>query len=1348
MSSTTTTTSSLGPPSEPPPSYYDTAATDNFGCYGGPLKNIRRTSNPIPVTCANGTIMLSTHEADIDFDGIPPTARTVHLIPNMSSTLISVGKLCDAGCTVHFHQHHCAVRLNNKIIMFGVRRGPNTLWEFRPSRPKPTLVPQANLTHRPSFLPASIKSNDVVAFHHAALGSPTFSTLQKALDNGYLSGFPGLSSQSLRRYPPFSAATIKGHQDLARKNVKSTKPKSESPPKPVDDTLSDFFPSSPSPSQRAHACYIALHEVTGQIYTDQTGRFPIPSSRGNNYLMILYDYDSNAILAEPMTNRTSKEILAAYKRLVKKLADAGHHPKLQRIDNECDSALKDYMRSQGIDFQLVPPDDHRRNAAERAIRTWKNHFIAILCGCDEHFPLHLWCRFLPQAELTLNLLRGSRINPKLSAYAQLFGAYDYNRTPIAPLGTFVQVHEPATKRSSWSPHSSDGWYIGPALDSYRCVRVYMSESQADRIVSTVTWHPTFVRAPVMSPKDEIVSAVQQLADVLRDAKSQTPLAYLRKDERDAIKELSNILANRDKSAKIEPPPVIRNEGPPPDAAKPRVVTPDDASIPRVVADPGTNIDTDIPTYIKLTGYNKVKASRKRRSTRLKKSSASLTTTPNFYACLADDDDNDDTTTEASTSDDDSIDSLPPPVLDSPKFYSSPDDVSTAATEVANNCSRSPSPTPPPAPSADSADADLAVHLEYDVASGACHMCFKAVHPDTGKLAEYRELRHSSEGHLWDRANANEFGRLAQGLPPDQPTGQNTFEFIYKHEVPADKKVTYYRIVANYRPQKADPYRVRGTAGGDRLNYDGPTTTKTSDLTTTKIMANHIVSTKGCRGLCIDLQDFFLCTRLPGPEFMRIPIDVIPASVMKHYDLYDKVVDGFVYVRINGGMYGLKQAGRIANDALCDRLAEDGYHQCKHTPGLFTHSSRPIAFSLVVDDFFVGYVGKEHADHLIHSLKKYYNLSTDWDASIVVGLHMKWDYVNRTVDLSMPGYVEKALKRFAHKVPARRQDAPFPWKRPQYGKKVQLSPAADTSRPLTPPEVKRIQEIVGTFLWYARGVDSTMLTPLSALASSPHQESTLDAVCQFLDYAASHPNATLRFRKSDMQLKVHSDASYLSESKARSRYGGHFYLGTKLKDPTKPPTLADPVEPPQGAILNTSHVIKEVVAAASEAETAGLFYNGKDACPLRVTLNELGWIQDPTPIVTDNSTASGIANDTVKQRRSKAIDMRYYWIRDRAKQGQFLIYWAPGIGNLADYFSKSNHPPSHHRAVRYDYLHPHANLVMRGCVDLSVPSIHDSTGSTPGQSSDAPSLVSMTPGFPHIFGSSFGSSEIVDFPSHS
>jgi hypothetical protein len=150
--------------------------------------------------------------------------------------------------------------------------------------------------------------------------------------------------------------------------------------------------------------YAATIEA-GQIYTDQTGRFPVVSSKCNKYIMILYDYDSNAIMAQPIKDRTAPELLRAFQVMEQELVARCLKPKLMKLDNEASKLLKTYLHQQNITFQLVPPYSHRRNAAERAIRSFKDHLITGLCSTDKSFPMHLWDRLLTQAVITLNMLR-------------------------------------------------------------------------------------------------------------------------------------------------------------------------------------------------------------------------------------------------------------------------------------------------------------------------------------------------------------------------------------------------------------------------------------------------------------------------------------------------------------------------------------------------------------------------------------------------------------------------------------------------------------------------------------------------------------------------------------------------------------------------------------------------------------------------------------------------------------------------------------------------------------------------------------------------------------------------------
>ncbi len=294
---------------------------------------------------------------------------------------------------------------------------------------------------------------------------------------------------------------------------------------------------------------------------------------------------------------------------------------------------------------------------------------------------------------------------------------------------------------------------------------------------------------------------------------------------------------------------------------------------------------------------------------------------------------------------------------------------------------------------------------------------------------------------------------------------------------------------------------------------------------------------------------------------------------------------------------------------------------------------------------------------------------------------------------MPGYIAATLHKYQHPKTTRAQHAPHHWNAPSYGAKQQYTEPEDNTDTLPPEGINRIQKITGTLLYYARAVDPTMLVALGTIAAqqSKATEATATAIVQLLDYCATHPNATIRYRASDMVLRIQSDASYLSEAKARSRSGGHFYLGDK---PSNQPERGN------GAILTTSTIMRNVMASAAEAECGALFNNTKDGVALRNTLHEMGHPQPPTLVQVDNSTTNGFANKQIKQRKSKSMDMRFYWIQDCVGQKQFNIYWRPGPTNLADYYTK-HHSPAHHRSVRSTYLHCLNNLyhsLLQGCVD--------------------------------------------------
>jgi hypothetical protein len=308
---------------------------------------------------------------------------------------------------------------------------------------------------------------------------------------------------------------------------------------------------------------------------------------------------------------------------------------------------------------------------------------------------------------------------------------------------------------------------------------------------------------------------------------------------------------------------------------------------------------------------------------------------------------------------------------------------------------------------------------------------------------------------------------------------------------------------------------------------------------------------------------------------------------------------------------------------------------------------------------------------------------------------------------MPHYIPAMLHKFQHARPTKHQGAPHTWTTPSYGAKVQYAPSDDDSPILAPSDITTIQQKIGTLLYYAVSVDPFMLAALGTIACSQAKATQLtkDKCSWLMDYVASNPLSIIRYHASDMTLYVHSDASYLSETHARSRGAGHFFLSPRPKDPTAPPEVMPTLN---GPVHTMCKFIDVVVGSAAEAEIGAGYLNGQDAVPIITTLTELGHPQPPTPMQVDNTMAKGFANGTMKQKKSKAMDMRWHWLKCRERQGQFLVYYQPGKENVADPFTK-HHTPAHLYVMTPKFLRRTEQLVhavihhlVQGCVTSVTP----------------------------------------------
>jgi hypothetical protein len=414
--------------------------------------------------------------------------------------------------------------------------------------------------------------------------------------------------------------------------------------------------------------------------------------------------------------------------------------------------------------------------------------------------------------------------------------------------------------------------------------------------------------------------------------------------------------------------------------------------------------------------------------------------------------------------------------------------------------------------------------------------------------------------------------------------QSVVKITIKLALANKKKITYGNPVVDYQPQKDDPHCIRITAGGNLITYASSPLVRTTDLDTAKLHWNSVISTPGDRYICLDIKKIYLTAKLDYYEYMRMPLDLFPAWTQKQYNLKALALNGFVHLEMRRAVWGLPQAGILANKRLRRKLAPFGYFKHRSTPGLWTHVSCAISFTLVVDNFGVKYINKEDADHLVASIKSTYTLSEDWTGNLYCGIALDWDYVNWTVDISMPGYIKKKLQEYKHVKTGKIQTTPYTPAPKQFGSEAQRPLPPDSSPRLGKKGIKRVQQIVGSILYYARAVDMTCLMALSSIAieQTKATERTMEQCTELLDYLAYHSKAKVRFYASEMIMNIHSDASYLSETKSCSRTCGHFFMGWLPQDDA-------PIRI-NGAFHVSTNIIRFVVASAAEAELGALFHN--------------------------------------------------------------------------------------------------------------------------------------------------------------
>ena len=474
------------------------------------------------------------------------------------------------------------------------------------------------------------------------------------------------------------------------------------------------------------------------------------------------------------------------------------------------------------------------------------------------------------------------------------------------------------------------------------------------------------------------------------------------------------------------------------------------------------------------------------------------------------------------------------------------------------------------------------------------------------------------------------------------------------------KPTYYNP---QRKIKSDgTYRTRGTAGGDRIYTDMPVKSDVASIQAVKTMLNSILSTENAKAATLDIDDFFISgTKLVKPEYMFVYFHQLSPEFQKRYSDPKYWQNDRMLFRVDKTIYGLPQSCILSQRDLIKLLASHGYHQLKCDSCIFSNTDKSVQFSLVVDDFLVKYTDLTNINHLITTLKSRYGLKVDMDAKKYLGITLKWDYVNRICNISMPGYVIKHLTARGYQPKKWQTHSAIKFEPLNY-KKALLVADRDTTRKLTPAEKTDLQSIIGIFLYYARVIDCMILPAVSILATKQSAPTITDRAAAeiIMDYAYTYQDVSVDFHKSDMQATADSDATYLSEANASSRVAGLHYFGNLKSNPH------------QFVNGNVEVLCKQTLTkmtSACNSEYAGLFENSNKIIANRNLAEELGHHQEPSIIRTDNKCSHDICHRSCKMNKTKSMDMRYHVTRERQDTGIIDVQWGPGVLNNADLFTK-------------------------------------------------------------------------------
>ena len=1193
-------------------------------------------------------------------------------------------------------------------------------------QPHPSESPDLFANTSTHFLPREISKRVLqkANYFRYALNAAPITSICTAAKRNYFS-FPDITFDHFKQLPPVPA-TDRGHMKRLRQHLDSTKSSDSMDFYDFNDQL----PSNVTDTPRPRNILVGLAPFQERVHLDATGAY-IYSNGSKTYDLVFFDEDSNYIHVEQLRGLSSTDYAVAIQDGIDFYRSKRFNIKVFRMDNQTSELVTALIKTTNqLDIELVPSYSHRALRAERAIGTWKNHKISGLASVDPNCPDEAFKHMNWQCELTINLLRPSGLSIHMSAYQAVHGYYDFSRHPIAPLGIKVEMFIPRAIResSSWGEHSLAGFYIGPSMLHHRGYKAFIPSKNSVRTSDTVNWYPTKdMIMPGSSPILDLTDAINHLSHSLVTFKNLT----VQPTDTTILDKLLSSVADFSKSfvppsahdtgpldtpveesstPTIEPVSISSFEHPashdsPYNLRSRRSKYPEFTIIDhkgkkksqinpllfRVKFNDGTKKQMwlDLDSVAKTSAFNKY-----------------IETRHNLWKILHEDI-KIATVTQENT--------VPPPTdpfwnnvvdtifqhrrckdmafdYDIQVRYKANNSLPGSVKWITLSGPNDPLTSEPAFLKYLNKTNDIyfieryidssfeSKFLYVNSVAGAQlapneedHHGLKYL--DKGKPLRYDKAILGNEKDEWIAANSDEFDRLFLRT--------KTMKIIHASDKEKGRIVSYYnpQLTKKIKNKKV-LFRVRGTVGGNINDFTGNSTAYTASLPSVKILLNGVISDPNAKFMTIDAKDFFLHGSSGRKEYMRIPLKYFSDKDMEKYNVNNFIKEGdkSVLVEISGNMYGLVNAAHVAQKDIVKLLNANGFIET-NTPQLYKHKTKNIQFSLVVDDFGVKYTDKADAEFLIKAIETEYEVSVDWDGKLYLGMNIDIDRTKdiHTLTLSMPGYLRRILQRLDLGPYKSNVNSPMTYNSFHYGQK-ETTVTEDTSPLIDDARISILKRGIGALLYFTRAVGYDKHTTVSKLASRQAKptEQVWKEFLHLLNYCNTWPETKLVFKASDMILLLDADASLGSESSFRSRGGGVAWFG-KRNDPSFV----------NGPIDVMSVILPTVPASICEAEYASAFLLAQLAMPFRVQLKDLGYPQDIFPngstlLTTDNQCAEGIATNSTKLKRSRAMDMRYHWLRDRVSQGDYTVKWRSNKESLADFFTKT-HPTKHFMENRSKFV---------------------------------------------------------------